>query len=256
MKKVARFLFDTWYGVVAAVIVGCVATGARGDILTEVAGRLGVGRRVLEERDFTGFYVRGEPEDEPRQLKLSGLVFHSAMGVESVKTREDGDVLRVEVRGGLARKGVDGNLNAQIDLPAGIREVQFGRERTTVWTRRVAEIWRKLGEIVVPKVEFVNTAPGDVLEYVRELLAYGAEDPEMEFKLVFDEARAGLRPVTLQMEGASAREVLRAVDEALGVWTELKGDGSGWEVWRVIRLEDIQLDVKVKSEKGAAGEAE
>ena len=46
-----------------------------------------------------------------------------------------------------------------------------GCERTTVWTRRVAEIWRKLGEIVVPKVEFVNTAAGDVLEYVCELLA-------------------------------------------------------------------------------------
>ena len=244
MKKVASFLFDTWYGALAAVIMACVTTGARGDVLTEVAGFLGVGRRVLEARDFNGFYVKGEPEDEPEQLVLSGLVFHSAMGVESVKTYEDGAVFRVEVRGGIARKGVDGNLFVKIALPVGIREVQFGRERTTVWSWRVAEVWRKLGELVVPNVEFVDTAPRDVLEYVRELLAYGTEEPKIEFQLAFDEASAGLRPVTLKMKGASVRDIVRALDEALGVWTDLKADGSGWVVRRLIRLADVKMDGK------------
>lgn len=49
----------------------------------------------------------------------------------------------------------------------------------------------------------------------------------MEFKIGFDEVWVGLRPVTLQVEGALVRDILRPLDEALGVWTELKADGGG-----------------------------
>ena len=152
-----------WLAAVAGIAVWGAATMAAGDVLAEVAGFFGVGRQVFETRDFFCVTATGVPEEAPERLVLSGMVFHSALGVEAVKTRVEGDVLRVEVRGGLARKGVDGNLNESIALPACIREVQFGRERTVVWNRRVAETWRKLGEIVVPRVEFTNAAPVDVL---------------------------------------------------------------------------------------------
>ena len=160
-----------------------------------------------------------------------------------MKTREEGDVLRVEVRGGLVRKGVDGNLNESIALPAGIREVQFGRERTTVWTRRVADTWRNLGAITVPRVEFVNTAPVDVLEYVRVMLTEGTGNPEMGFKVEWADAVAALPPVTLTLERVSPHDILRAVDEALGVRTELNANGSEWVVRPVVKLEDVVLHV-------------
>jgi hypothetical protein len=134
---------------------------------------------------------------------------------------------------------VDGNLNESITLPTGIREVQFGRERTTVWTQRVADTWRKLGEMRVPRVEFVNTAPGDVLEYVRVMVTEGTGNPEMEFKVEWEDATVALPPVTLTLERASPRDIMRAVDEALGVRTELNADGSGWVVRRGVRLEDV-----------------
>ncbi len=227
-----------WLAAVAGILVWGAAAGARGDVLAGVAGVFGVGRRWLGVEDFFGIHACGVPEEAPERLVLSGMVFHSALGIEAVKTRVEGDVLLVEVRAGLARKGVDGNLNESIALPDGIREVQFGRGRTVVWSRRVADTWRRLGEIVVPRVEFVNTAPGDVLKYVRGMVAYatGAEEPE--FEVEWADAVGALPPVTLTLERASAQDILRAVDEALGVHTELKPDGSGWVVRRVVRLED------------------
>ena len=229
-----------WFATVAGIAAWGMAAAAMGDVLTEVAGFFGVGRRVLETRDFFGVTATGVPEEAPERLVLSGLVFHSALGVEAVKTRVEGDVLLVEVRGGLARKGVDGNLNESIALPAGIREVQFGRERTTVWTRRVAETWRKLGAITVPRVEFVNAAPVDVLEYVRGMVAYATMDgTEPEFEVERAEAVAARPPVTLTLERASPRDILRAVDAALGVRTELNADGSGWVVRPVVKPEDV-----------------
>lgn len=228
-----------WLAAVAGIVAWGAATGARGDVVTEVAGFFGVGRRWLGVEDFFDVHACGVPEEAPERVVLSGLVFHSALGIEAVKTRVEGDVLRVDVRAGLARKGVDGNLNESIALPDGIREVQFGRGRTVVWSRRVADTWRKMGEIVVPKVEFVNTAPGDVLEYVCGMVAYAATgEEEPEFEVEWEDAGDDLPPVTLTLERASLRDVLRAVDEALGVRTELKADGSGWVVRRVIRLED------------------
>ena len=228
-----------WLAAVAGIAVWGMAVAAMGDVLTEVAGFFGVGRRVLETRDFFGVTATGVPEEAPERLVLSGLVFHSALGVEAVKTHVEGDVLLVEVRGGLARRGVDGNLNESIALPVGIREVQFGRERTTVWTRRVAETWRKLGEIMVPRVEFVNAAPVDVLEFVRVMVTEGTGNPEMGFKVEWEDAVAARPPVTLTLERTSPRDILRAVDEALGVRTELNADGSGWVVRSVIKLEDL-----------------
>lgn len=233
-----------WFATVAGIAAWGMAAAAMGDVLTEVAGFFGVGRRVLETRDFFGVTATGVPEEAPERLVLSGLVFHSALGVEAVKTRLEDDVLLVEVRGGLARKGVDGNLNASIALPSGIREVQFGHERTTVWTWRVADTWRKLGAITVPRVEFVNAAPVDVLEYVRGMVAYATMDgTEPEFKVEWADAVAALPPVTLTLERASPRDILRAVDKALGVSTELNADGSGWVVRRVVRPEDVVVHV-------------
>ena len=227
-----------WLAAVAGIVAWGAAAGARGDVVAEVAGFFGVGRRWLGVEDFGGIHACGVPEEAPERLVLSGLVFHSALGIEAVKTRVEGDVLLVDVRAGLVRKGVDGNLNESIALPTGIREVQFGRGRTVVWSRRVADTWRKLGEIVVPRVEFVDTAPGDVLEYVRGMVAYATGEEEPEFEVEWVDAVGPLPPVTLTLERASARDILRAVDKALGVYTELKADGSGWVVWRVIRLED------------------
>ena len=231
-----------WLAAVAGIAAWGMAVAAMGDVLTEVAGFFGVGRRVLETRDFFGVTATGVPEEAPERLVLSGLVFHSALGVEAVKMRVEGDVLLVEVRGGLARKGVDGNLNESIALPAGIREVQFGRERTTVWTRHVADTWRKLGAITVPRVEFVNTAPVDVLEYVRGMVAYATMDgAEPEFKVEREDMVDAFPPVTLTLERVSSRDILRAVDEALGVRTELNADGSGWVVRRVLKPEDVMV---------------
>ena len=102
-----------------------------------------------------------------------------------------------------------------------------------------AEALRKLDQIWVPKVEFVNAAPVDVLEYVRVMLAEGTMNPEMGFKVEWEDAGAALPPVTLTLERASLHDILRAVDEALGVRTELMPDGSGWVVRRVVRQEDV-----------------
>lgn len=237
-----------WLAAAAGLAAWGLAAGAAGDAFAEVAGFFGVGRRVLDVRDFSGFSVSGVPEEAPERLALSGLVFHSALGVEAVKTSVEGDVLRVEVRAGFARKGVDGNLNASVDLPEGVREVQFGRERTVVWNRRVAETWRKLGKIMVPKVEFVDAAPEDVLAFLFDQLK--AEVPEAEIDCPA-EMRFRRAPVTLKLERATLRDIVRAVEEALGIWVTMNGDGSAWVVWRVIKLEDVRWAEEVG---GGAGE--
>lgn len=241
-----------WLAAVAGLAAWGLAAGAAGDVFSEVAGFFGVGRRVLDVRDFSGFSVSGVPEEAPERLALSGLVFHSALGVEAVKTSVEGDVLRVEVRGGLARKGVDGNLNASVDLPEGVREVQFGLKRTVVWNWRVAETWRKLGETVVPKVEFADAAPRDVLEYLCGLLKEATPETEIE---ILPETWLWRVPVTLKLERASLRDVVRAVEEAVHAHVVLNGDASAWEIWEVIRLEDVAGAEKMGgAEEGKGGE--
>lgn len=241
-----------WLAAAAGLAAWGMAAAAMGEVLVEVASFFGVGRRVLEVRDFNGFTVSGDPEEAPERLALSGLVYHSALGVEAVKTRVEGDVLRVEVRGGLARKGVDGNLNESIALPEGVREVQFGRERAVVWNRRVAETWRKLGETVVSKVEFADAAPRDVLEYLCGLLKEATPETAIES---LPETWLWREPVTLKLERAALRDVVRTVEEAVHAHVVLNGDASAWEIWEVIRLEDVAGPEEMgTAEEGKSGE--
>lgn len=115
------------------------------------------------------------------------------------------------------------------------------------------EAWRKLGEIRVPRLEFRNAAPADVLVWLAQaMLAAHPEDcgvscfgdfsgenagAEREktlreaakrVRFVPPEAMAGLPPVTADLTDVPVRNVALYLGEVWGFRVGLEADGKGW----------------------------
>ena len=100
-----------------------------------VSGCAEVGGQIVEAKDIQFLKVEEIPGAKPPKLRLSGLVFKSAMSVQDITAKEEGKRLMVLVRIALARPGTSGSFNYELVVPDGVDEVVFGNERTVVWKR-------------------------------------------------------------------------------------------------------------------------
>lgn len=91
---------------------------------------------ILESKDVQFFKVEEIPGPAPTRLRISGLVFKSAMSVRKITDEMKGTNVTVVVRVGLAKPGTSGSFSYEFKLPDSIRTVTFGTDPTPIWTRR------------------------------------------------------------------------------------------------------------------------
>jgi hypothetical protein len=68
-------------------------------------------------------------------MNIKGGVAHSALGITEIKTRISGSQMIIEARLGLARKGVEGRLDFNVEIPSSLEEVLFGSKLERIWKR-------------------------------------------------------------------------------------------------------------------------
>lgn len=91
---------------------------------------------VLEERDVAQWSLTQTGDNANVVLRISGLVFHSSLGIESIEQSKEGDTLAILVRLRPAGPTASGNLAFDVALPGDVQTVVFGRARTQIWRRR------------------------------------------------------------------------------------------------------------------------
>ena len=97
-------------------------------------------RMVLDYKDVVGFHVSEIRSFPGVSLHMSGLVFHSALGIESVETRVDDDCLVVLVHLVLVHGKLTGNLSYDVDVPTEVNSVCFGPTKHVIWERGSSEL--------------------------------------------------------------------------------------------------------------------
>ena len=73
--------------------------------------------------------------DGHSELRVSGLLFHSAVVAENIRLVADGRTIRLIVEMAATHAGKSGRFEATIALPTEVRRVTFGQTDEELWTR-------------------------------------------------------------------------------------------------------------------------
>ena len=88
---------------------------------------------ILELKDIQHFQALEEKQGSV--LQISGLAFHSALAVEKMTTKKEGNNLIVELHLVRAQKGLSGSFSYKIPVPEDATSVLFGKARKEIWRR-------------------------------------------------------------------------------------------------------------------------
>jgi hypothetical protein len=89
---------------------------------------------ILEIKDIQFFKVQ-ETKGASDTLRVTGLVFHSSLGVKNATTAEHGEALEVLVHLAPATQQRTGNLDYTFAIPKSSQKVTFGVSHTVIWDR-------------------------------------------------------------------------------------------------------------------------
>lgn len=89
--------------------------------------------KIVEAKDVRFFELKEINVAGARKLKLKGLVFHSALAVDSIDIIPEGDVARVMVKLTPAKKGLSGSFEAEVALTSQDSRVLFGPSEQQIW---------------------------------------------------------------------------------------------------------------------------
>jgi hypothetical protein len=182
-------------------------------------------------------------------MRMKGWAVNAKTGeVRSLGVPEDRSVAGEKFWTLAGRKGGLGDIFRPIPRKFPARVVLEGRDETVR-----LETWRKLGEIRVPRLEFRNAAPADVLVWLAQaMLAAHPEDcgvscfgdfsgenagaerektlreAVMSVRVEPPEALEGLPPVTMDWRDVSVRDAALGLGEILYFRVGLEADGKGW----------------------------
>lgn len=70
------------------------------------------------------------------ELKVSGLIFHSAVVANAIRVVDEGSATRVLVEMAVARPEKSGSFAVNIPLPRHLEKVTFGLAGTEIWSRQ------------------------------------------------------------------------------------------------------------------------
>lgn len=91
---------------------------------------------VLEQKDIQFFKTEEIRNQQAIILKISGLAFHSSLAVSGIKTEQKASSLLVSVSLVPAREGLSGSFSFEVPIPASVKDVRFGSEKTVIWERK------------------------------------------------------------------------------------------------------------------------
>lgn len=87
----------------------------------------------VEAKDVRFFEIKESAPAGARSIKLKGLVFHSALAVETVDISQEGDAVKVLVKLTPAKKGLSGRFEVDVPLSANTNKVLFGPSAIQIW---------------------------------------------------------------------------------------------------------------------------
>lgn len=92
--------------------------------------------RTLEVDGIKNLTVQYSSEANEGKIEIKGLVFSSSLGIKNIKSEVVGKSLIIKVYLGVARKGVDGNLDYAVAVPSSVNEVLFGNRLKKIWEQQ------------------------------------------------------------------------------------------------------------------------
>ena len=90
-------------------------------------------KMILELKDVQNF--QAVEKRETSELQISGIAFHSALGVKKMTTERQGQDLIVKLHLVLAREKYSPRFNYAVAVPADTARVLFGKDRKEIWER-------------------------------------------------------------------------------------------------------------------------
>lgn len=97
-------------------------------------------QQIAEVQDVKFLAFEEREVDGKAMLCIRGLVFHSAIAVESIRVQRAGDIAHVLVTLTEARPDLSGGFKASVDLSGGVRTVLFGNIRTPIWRQKLINV--------------------------------------------------------------------------------------------------------------------
>jgi hypothetical protein len=92
--------------------------------------------RIAESADVRFRPLEISSSDGQAELKLSGLIFHSAVVADAIRMIDEGDATRVLVEMAVANPEKSGSFAVNIPLPRHLEKVMFGLAGTEIWSRQ------------------------------------------------------------------------------------------------------------------------
>jgi hypothetical protein len=91
--------------------------------------------RVLKRSDVANFSIVELPGPPSGRLRLAGLAFHSALAVQKITEKAEGETIFIFVHLTSASKGRSGSFTHDILIPQNVNKLAFGEEGVVVWRR-------------------------------------------------------------------------------------------------------------------------
>lgn len=99
-------------------------------------------KMTLELKDVQFFQAK-QIGSSPLTIRLTGLVFHSSLGIRNVTTLRDNQTLQILVHLVPATAKFSGNLDYSVTVPSSIQFVTFGKTKAIIWDRDTGIVQRQ-----------------------------------------------------------------------------------------------------------------
>jgi hypothetical protein len=92
---------------------------------------------MLEKDYIQSLKIVESKEANVTKLRISGLVFHSSLGIKAIDPIQIGTEIQVNINLAPASAKNSGNLDFILSIPSSVKVVSIGLSRSVIWKRGV-----------------------------------------------------------------------------------------------------------------------
>ena len=89
--------------------------------------------KIAETKDVCFSASEVQLRDGKPELKIGGLIFHSAIVAEHIRVVQEGSTARILIGMGLTRPGKSGRFEVRVPLSENVERVVFGSAGNELW---------------------------------------------------------------------------------------------------------------------------